>query len=452
MKPATRTLAFVGVVLPCSLLAFAAARPPQQPVAPTAGPPPGTLQIVISTELNGNITPCGCSKPMLGGLPRRASFLKSLGPVGSQIAVDNGDLTESMGRQDELKAETIVEAFNTMRYAAINLGEKDFRLGMPYLQSLRARFKGGLLCANARKADGSPHFQETTSVDREVAGRKVKVTVVGVLSEQFKAQITAINPEVQIEDPTTTLERLKPELVSASEVRILLYHGSRSEAEALADRLGCFQLVVCGHEGDHPLELKRNGATAIACSGQDGKYIGRASLDPASRWEVTEARFPPLVPEFTDDPGILAVKASYLERVAAEDLLGKVPKLPTTNGDRFAGNASCLPCHAAAAEVWRKSGHAHAIATLAKVQEDRDPECVRCHVVGLDHVSGFASRMKTPQLENVGCESCHGPAAKHAANPSLKPPKAGAASCSPCHVPQHSPKFDFPMFWEKIKH
>jgi hypothetical protein len=389
---------------------------------------------------------------MIGGLPRRASFLKSLGPVLSQVAVDNGDLTEAAGRQDELKAETIVEAFNSMRYAAINLGEKDFRLGMPYLQSLRARFKGGLLCANARKTDQSPHFQEIMSIDREVAGRKVKVTVVGVISEQFKTQISAINPEVQIEDPTVTLERLKPDLLSASDVRILLYHGPRSEAETLAERLGCFQLVVCGHEGDHPLELKRVGSTSVVCSGQDGKYIGRASLDPNSRWEVSEAKFPPLVPEFTDDAGILAVKSSYLERVAAEDLLGKVPRLPTPNGDKYAGNASCLQCHPAAAEVWRKSGHEHAIATLAKVQEDRDPECVRCHVVGLDHVSGFASRAKTPNLENVGCESCHGPASKHVADPSKRPPKAGAASCSPCHIPQHSPSFDFPKFWEKIKH
>src|SRR6185503_20510447 len=99
-------------------------------------------------ELNGNITPCGCSKPMLGGLPRRATYLKSLGVAANLVPVDNGDLTEAMGRQDELKAETIVEAFNRMQYAAINLGEKDFRLGMAYLQSLRARSKGAMLCAN----------------------------------------------------------------------------------------------------------------------------------------------------------------------------------------------------------------------------------------------------------------------------------------------------------------
>jgi hypothetical protein len=36
------------------------------------------LLITFSSEINGYLTPCGCSKPMVGGIPRRASLLKQL--------------------------------------------------------------------------------------------------------------------------------------------------------------------------------------------------------------------------------------------------------------------------------------------------------------------------------------------------------------------------------------
>src|SRR5205807_10028333 len=85
-----------------------------QAAKPAGGGASPALTIVHSTELNGNITPCGCSKPMLGGLPRRASYLKSLGPAAGLLAIDNGDFTEARCRQDELKADTIVAAFNRM--------------------------------------------------------------------------------------------------------------------------------------------------------------------------------------------------------------------------------------------------------------------------------------------------------------------------------------------------
>jgi hypothetical protein len=57
------------------------------------------LRVVLSTEQNGYITPCGCSKPMLGGMPRRATYIQSLPTPETLLKVDNGDLTPALGRQ-----------------------------------------------------------------------------------------------------------------------------------------------------------------------------------------------------------------------------------------------------------------------------------------------------------------------------------------------------------------
>jgi 2',3'-cyclic-nucleotide 2'-phosphodiesterase (5'-nucleotidase family) len=109
------------------------------------------LSVIFGSEINGYLTPCGCSKPMVGGIPRRATLLKQLAEKHTLLALENGDLTKATGRQDELKAEALIEMLNAMGYDALNLGKNDFMLGMDYLRALQAQFKGTMLCGNVQE-------------------------------------------------------------------------------------------------------------------------------------------------------------------------------------------------------------------------------------------------------------------------------------------------------------
>ena len=160
-----------------------------------------------------------------------------------------------------------------------------------------------------------------------------------------------------------------------------------------------------------------------------------------------------LTEDFQDDPDTTQIKLGYLSRVEAENLLAMVPRRPSPNGSAFAGSRACMPCHAQDYRIWQKTAHAKAMQTLVDEKHDKDPECVVCHVVGLDIEGGFQSMEKTPTLKDVGCESCHGPARKHAEDPeNNRLGKAGKESCMTCHVPAHSPGFDFDAYWKKIEH
>ena len=83
----------------------------------------------------------------------------------------------------------------------------------------------------------------------------------------------------------------------------------------------------------------------------------------------------------------------------------------------YVGTDACKRCHAAAYDVWEKSKHSHAYASLVKKTQPSlrqyDAECIVCHTVGFGYESGFKSEKETPLLKNVGCESCHGPASEH---------------------------------------
>ena len=119
----------------------------------------------------------------------------------------------------------------------------------------------------------------------------------------------------------------------------------------------------------------------------------------------------------------------------------------------FVGGATCAGCHAAEDQIWSKSRHAHAMATLENKNQQFDNECIRCHVVGFEK-GGFQSLITTPQFANVQCESCHGPGREHAGNPGGKPSgqMVTPAGCVQCHAPPNDDSFDFSVYWPKIKH
>jgi hypothetical protein len=66
--------------------------------------------------------------------------------------------------------------------------------------------------------------------------------------------------------------------------------------------------------------------------------------------------------------------------------------------------------------------------------------------VGFGLPTGFVSEAATPHLAGVQCESCHGPAGNHAANPedfSVRPRVEIAATvCGGCHTDSHQPTFE----------
>jgi len=89
-----------------------------------------------------------------------------------------------------------------------------------------------------------------------------------------------------------------------------------------------------------------------------------------------------------------------------------------------------------------------------EVGSDRDPECVICHVVGMDRETGYINEERTPHLKDVGCESCHGPGSEHIRSNGGLPTTEPKMTCLDCHTPEHSSGYagHEDEFREKIKH
>lgn len=130
---------------------------------------------------------------------------------------------------------------------------------------------------------------------------------------------------------------------------------------------------------------------------------------------------------------------------------------PTTGNSgitgQFVGSTRCSQCHSSVHANWSQTLHAGALETLEAIGQDKNSQCLPCHVVGYNSADGFASRATTNDLAGVGCEACHGPGRAHVENvqdASLRPPKSISASvCGACHTGSHHPNFDE---WQTSKH
>ena len=140
----------------------------------------------------------------------------------------------------------------------------------------------------------------------------------------------------------------------------------------------------------------------------------------------------------------------HLARMRMAQLAGApVPMLLRKSG--YSGNESCGICHELEQETWYFTKHASAYDTLVKHGDANDEECVGCHVVGYSEPGGFTSAKQTPELENVGCESCHGRGGPHL-SPDFAPDGDYSSACASCHTPEHSLGFEYAKFLPKISH
>jgi len=204
--------------------------------------------------------------------------------------------------------------------------------------------------------------------------------------------------------------------------------------------------IFFGGGFDAPSALSPEAGVALFSVGSQGRYVGL--FEPRAQPPVRSIL---LGEDVKLDPAVGEILEGYKEQVREGHFIDSWPRRPAESS--FVGQKSCLGCHQAGCEQLQKSAHAHAFESLVKSGDQFDPECVRCHVTGLDVQGGFVSSARTPELENVTCEACHGPGSEHAETQASTPNGTLTQSwCLSCHDLQNSPAFNFERYWPRIAH
>lgn len=171
--------------------------------------------------------------------------------------------------------------------------------------------------------------------------------------------------------------------------------------------------------------------------------------------------------------------AGGAELTEAGKAFKKNPKaaVPTeAKSNEYVGADRCTSCHYKQHKGWEATAHASAWKTLATADEkavarmagllkievkghaSETDACVECHVTGFRLTGGYpaADSARNAGLQNVTCESCHGPGGRHVTARLAEKKKminrGSENMCRSCHTPAISPKFDFEEYKKKGTH
>jgi len=167
------------------------------------------------------------------------------------------------------------------------------------------------------------------------------------------------------------------------------------------------------------------------------------SAESYFRYRVQEVR-----EELGVSDSVHQTMVGYYKRVNEHNktaLADLTPPEPSKGQAHYIGQEECSTCHLEPQEVWEKTPHAKAYATLQKDFKEYNLECVGCHVTGYGKPGG-STVTHNEGLQDVQCETCHGPGSLHAKEPdkkgliTLKPDPKGCVE--QCHHPPHVEGFD----------
>ena len=380
--------------------------------------------VFLTGNMLGALKPCGCSGGQLGGLERRPAILNTV-PKQKRLIIDTGSFVKSDGEQDLIKYHIIVQALQQLDYDLVGLSEKDIETGgnIGMLDSIESAF-------NIISSHGTADLDVPAKFTKNFSlkGRPVLLTV------------AFFDPE---STPVGQIEELLDLQASVPTLNILiLKHSDPGTIESIAKAAPFVDCVVCPSESDEPAVIGNPDKRPLAFTvGRFGRYIcGLKVTAPARVGQPLRLAFKalPVEESLQKDDSLVKLYEDYQQIVKDRNLLEKHPRFALPGDLEYIGSKSCKSCHEYEYETWNSNAHAKAFSTLEQVNSQFDPECVVCHVIGLDYESGFISRQETGHLINVGCENCHGPGSEHILSAGVTELTEPKSTCIDCHTPEHS--------------
>lgn len=412
------------------------------------------ITIFFTSNELGSMKPCGCSGGQLGGLDRRYAVFNAVSPQ-NRLIIDTGSLVEGTNAQDLIKFSIIVQAYTQLGYNAINLTGEDILAAREagFLDSLSSAFN----CITAVSPDDikmSAKFTKSFNLN----GVSVEAIVAVAETEDQIAQL----PEL-----------LKSSTGSPPTVKILILNQANAKIITAVSKMNLADVLIVPSQSDEPTQVGDvNSGPLVISAGRIGKYVGKIQVrfDAAGRNSRLAFSSIPVTEDLPQYQPLVELYKDYQRLVKDANLVEKYPRFVLPDNLEYVGSKYCKLCHDYEYDKWltskqvfipgldkqasQDSRHADAFATLEKVGSEYDPECVICHVVGLQYQTGYISPVKTSDLKDVGCENCHGPGSEHVRSLGAIETAGPISTCSDCHTAEHSTEYasNQDKYFEKIVH
>ncbi len=440
-----------------------------------------TVTLFFSTELRGNIEPCGCTSNPMGDLARTAAVIaeaRKASPAflyvdGGSTLYDHANHTNEPGRrgQEEAKAKLLVSALTeTLGVDALGLGPDDLVMGTAGVRPPRQ-------AANLPADTGIPIAPPAVF---ERGG--VRIGVFGVVSPALLAPLS-----IRADDPVAAARRAITTLRGErAEAIVAIAHMNRKETAALVKAVPEIDFALVAHDAPEPNavqpEAVRIGDSYLIRPANRGQVLSRVDVTVRGPGRFTDAigpgraklelaeldrRVEALKKNLAEwraapdaDPDFLATKQRELDELDQQrTALDQAPLRIPTAGNWFVLTQieidKKLPCDAAVQDAKIAFDKQMGAANLAAAAGHRAPpvppggagyvgraECEDCHEDELAMWESTGHSRAWVGLERVGkaldydCILCHVTGWEKPGGSSLADTKGlRDVQCEVCHGP-----------------
>ncbi|HEU4364394.1 MAG TPA: hypothetical protein VFT13_02910, partial [Candidatus Krumholzibacteria bacterium] len=166
---------------------------------------PSRLAIAYSNDLWGEIRSCGCAAKDLGGLGRRATFLKALqDTTGDVLIVEAGDFFSSNINYGIEKADVTMRSMALMGYHGVVIGEDELGFGLDYFLRRSHEVRLPIVVANLFDTVADTLIFPPSRIVTMKSG--LRVGIAGVMGSQLQLPPQVPGGMLEIRDPAASVQ------------------------------------------------------------------------------------------------------------------------------------------------------------------------------------------------------------------------------------------------------
>ena len=470
--PLTPRLPWTRLALAAILVLTASAgscsQEPRQDTTPTpsrvapADLPRPDLRLLVITDLDGYLEPCGCTSRPLGGIDRLAARLAEVRADGvPSVLVSAGNVffhgvpdgeEAERGRAQELwRAETVTDVLARLELAAAAPGPHDFAFGTEAFEALVARAPFPLLAAGVELSGGeAPAAEPALVATTTLRAGSVAVGIVGLtdLRGADGSLPARVEERAALREAGRAAVRSLRE--GGADVVVALVRGDRRTVRSLATGIEGVDFVVQGglDAADPSPPLEAGGAVLLHAARQghgvtvvDLFRRGQGAWTDASVWtreaqrahvteriEALERQIAAWEADTSVNRADVAQQRARLERLQAE--AAALLRPPAIEGNAFSARfeelgpeAAREPSVSALLDAYDRRVNDHNRVALADWLPEPAAEgqphyvgsqtCASCHGAAVrwwrttQHGRAYATLADQNKNYNLSCDGCH---------------------------------------------
>jgi len=245
-----------------------------------------SLFILHTNNTNGALENCYCPDHPLGSIEKRSLYIQDFINANPRtVVLDAGDFFTMS--QKLLKDSLVCEAYATIPYDAILLGDQELTRDEKFLNTVLPKLESSIILSNLE----SPNLSFVRKY-KVIKRGGLNVGVIGVLGgNAMKYYPKDIRESIILTDPASTVNEIVKRIRPRTDLIILLSHQGFEQDQVLAKSLKGVNVILGAHSQTVPKEPTIVNDILISQAGREGYYVGLIELKLSKYKKIEDHNF-----------------------------------------------------------------------------------------------------------------------------------------------------------------